>query len=105
MYWKRCSTGALRTPGDCPGGCRGLSGSLMYTKRSPASSILPTQLVPARGIPVTRSGRAACAPDGTPCARTGLSSATVDRQAAPLRRGQHLVDKELEALDRRRDIA
>src|SRR5688500_18212778 len=53
MYWKRCVTCASSTPGDRPGGCRGLSGSLTQTTSPEASSILPTQLVPLRGSPVT----------------------------------------------------
>ncbi len=56
MYWKAWPTSARSTPGERPGGCWGLSGSLTYTSAPLASSILPTQLVAVRGIPVTSSG-------------------------------------------------
>jgi hypothetical protein len=56
MYRKACSTSARSTPGERPGGRWGLSGSLTYTSAPLASSILPTQLVAVRGIPVTRMG-------------------------------------------------
>jgi hypothetical protein len=47
---------ARSTPGERPGGCWGLSGSLTYTSAPLASSILPTQLVAVLGMPVTSSG-------------------------------------------------
>ena len=55
-YWKACSTSARSTPGERPGGCWGLSGSLTYTSAPLASSILPTQLDAVLGMPVTSSG-------------------------------------------------
>ena len=51
MYWKAWVTSARSTPGERPGGCWGLRGSLTYTSAPLASSILPTQLVAVRGIP------------------------------------------------------
>jgi hypothetical protein len=56
MYWKAWVTSARSTPGERPGGCWGLSGSLTYTSAPLASSILPTQLVAVLGMPVTSSG-------------------------------------------------
>src|SRR5215213_10589897 len=56
MYWKAWATSARSTPGERPGGCWGFMGSLTYTSAPLASSILPTQLVAVRGIPVTSSG-------------------------------------------------
>ncbi|HEU5304985.1 MAG TPA: hypothetical protein VFU40_10115 [Gemmatimonadales bacterium] len=47
------STGIRTVPGDA----EGLNGSLRYPTRSPAASIRPTQVVPERGMPVTRIGR------------------------------------------------
>ena len=49
MYWKAWLTSARSTPGERPGGCWGLSGSLTYTSAPLASSILPTQLVVVLG--------------------------------------------------------
>src|SRR6266511_5632659 len=57
MYWNPCSTSARRMPGEWPGGWLGFSGSLTYTNRPLAASIMPTQLVAERGMPVTRTGR------------------------------------------------
>src|SRR5919201_2869073 len=78
MYWNRCRIGARRTPGEPPGGCWGFIGSLTYTRPPLTSIILPTQLVPARGIPVTSTGDPATCKllDRSPKSVQGLDDAT-----------------------------
>src|SRR4051812_1466321 len=71
MYWKRCSTATSRMPGNPPGGCCGLSGSFMRISAPPAASICAVQVVPDRGMPVTRIGALIVVTASRPARRVG----------------------------------